>query len=147
MDCSPPGSSVHGIFQAWILDWVAISFSRGSSWPKDRNWVSHIVGRRFIIQATREDNGLIYHVIRFGEQFPLNWASLVAQRLKSLPPMWETRVRSLGLPVCPSIHNLDFKSFFLWNLQVDSKFYTKIQRANYNKDTLHEKQGDSFHPS
>ena len=31
MDCSPPGSSVHGIFQARILEWVAISFSRGSS--------------------------------------------------------------------------------------------------------------------
>ena len=34
-DCSPPGSSVHGIFQAWTLEWVAISFSRGSSWPRD----------------------------------------------------------------------------------------------------------------
>ena len=33
MDCSPPASSVHGIFQARILEWVAISFSRGSSWP------------------------------------------------------------------------------------------------------------------
>ena len=33
MDCSPPGSSVHGIFQVRILKWVAISFSRGSSWP------------------------------------------------------------------------------------------------------------------
>ena len=31
MDCSPPGSSVHGIFQARILEWIAISFSRGSS--------------------------------------------------------------------------------------------------------------------
>ena len=36
MDCSPPGSSVHGIFQARILEWVAISFSRGSSWPRDQ---------------------------------------------------------------------------------------------------------------
>ena len=35
MDCSPPGSSVHGIFQARILEWVAISFSRGSSPPRD----------------------------------------------------------------------------------------------------------------
>ena len=35
MDCSPPGSSVHGIFQARILKWVAISFSRGSSQPRD----------------------------------------------------------------------------------------------------------------
>ena len=35
VDCSPPGSSVHGILQARILEWVAISFSRGSSWPRD----------------------------------------------------------------------------------------------------------------
>ena len=54
MDCSPPGSSVHGIFQAWILEWVAVSFSRGSSWPRDRTRVSRIVGRRFTVWATRE---------------------------------------------------------------------------------------------
>ena len=40
MDCSPTGSSVHGILQARILEWVAISYSRGSSWPKDQTWVS-----------------------------------------------------------------------------------------------------------
>ena len=34
MDCSPPGSSVHGVFQERILEWVAIFFSRGSSWPR-----------------------------------------------------------------------------------------------------------------
>ena len=36
MDCSPPGSSVHGILQARILEWVAIPFFRGSSWPRNR---------------------------------------------------------------------------------------------------------------
>ena len=46
MDCSLPGSSVHGIFQARILEWVTISFSRGTSWPRDRTRVSGIVGRR-----------------------------------------------------------------------------------------------------
>ena len=49
MDCSLPGFSVHGTFQTRILEWVAISFSRGSSQPRDRTWVSHIVGRRFTI--------------------------------------------------------------------------------------------------
>ena len=39
-DCSPPGSSVHGIFLARILDWVSISFSRGFSSPRDQTWVS-----------------------------------------------------------------------------------------------------------
>ena len=54
MDCSLPGSSVHGIFQASVLEWVAISFSRGSSQPRDQTWVSRIVGRCFTIWATRE---------------------------------------------------------------------------------------------
>ena len=54
MDCSIPGSSVHGIFQAKVLEWVAISFSRGSSWPRDWTLVSHIAGRRFTVWATRE---------------------------------------------------------------------------------------------
>ena len=52
--CSPPGSSVHGIFQARILEWVAISSSRGSSRPRDWTWVSFIAGRFFTIWATRE---------------------------------------------------------------------------------------------
>ena len=54
MDYSLPGSSGHGIFQARVLEWVAISFSRGSSWPRDRTRVSFIAGRRFAIWATRE---------------------------------------------------------------------------------------------
>ena len=48
-------SSVHVIFQARVLEWVAISFSRGSSQPRDQTWVSRIVGRCFTIWATRED--------------------------------------------------------------------------------------------
>ena len=47
VDCSQPGSSVQGILQARILEWVAISFSRGSSRPRDRTQVSHIGGRCF----------------------------------------------------------------------------------------------------
>ena len=50
---SPPGSSVHGIFQARILEWVAISFCRGSSWPKDRSQVSCTAGRFFTVRAIR----------------------------------------------------------------------------------------------
>ena len=42
MDCSPPGSSVNQIFQARILEQVAISHSRGSSWPRDRSCVSYV---------------------------------------------------------------------------------------------------------
>ena len=52
MDCSLPGSSIHGIFQARILEWVAISFSRRSSWSRDRTRVSCLVGRHFTVWAT-----------------------------------------------------------------------------------------------
>ena len=54
MDSSLAGSSVHGIFQARVLEWVAISFSRRSSRPRDQNRVSCIVGRHFTVRATRE---------------------------------------------------------------------------------------------
>ena len=54
MDYSLPGSSVHGIFQAIVLEWIAISFSKGSSQPRDRTQVSHDVDRRFTIWATSE---------------------------------------------------------------------------------------------
>ena len=50
-DCSLPGSSVHGIFQARVLEWVAISFSRGSSQPRDWALASHIAGKCFIQKA------------------------------------------------------------------------------------------------
>ena len=45
MDCSPPESSVHGILQARILEWVVISFSRASSQPRDRTQISRTAGR------------------------------------------------------------------------------------------------------
>ena len=52
IDYSPPGSFVHGILQARILEWVAISFSRGSSWPRDCTQLSFIAGRFFTVWAT-----------------------------------------------------------------------------------------------
>ena len=54
MDCSLPGSSVHGIHQERILEWVAISFSRGSSWPRNLTQVSCIAGKFFTYWAMRE---------------------------------------------------------------------------------------------
>ena len=51
MDCSPPGSSVHGILQARILDWVAILFSKESSWPRNETQISRIADRFFTVTA------------------------------------------------------------------------------------------------
>ena len=50
MDCSPPGSSVHGILQAGILEWVAMPSSRKPSQLRDRNYVSHVsyIVRQFL---------------------------------------------------------------------------------------------------
>ena len=62
MDCSLPGSSVHGILQARMLEWVAIPFSRGSSWPRDWTWISCVIaGRFFTVWATREAH-LVYRL-------------------------------------------------------------------------------------
>ena len=117
MDCSLTGSSVHGIFQVRILEWGAISFSRGSSWPRDRTQVSRIAGRRFTIWATSEahfklnseSTVLIQYIKKLGPEmgawlfwscFPrckdISGASLMSQTVKSMPAMWETRVLSLG---------------------------------------------------
>ena len=54
MDRSPPASSAHGIFQARVLEWFAISFSKGSSWPRYRTRVSCDAGGFFTVWATRE---------------------------------------------------------------------------------------------
>ena len=55
-DCSLPVSSVCGISQARILQWVAISFSRGSSQPRDQTQVSYIAGRHFTVRAPGKPN-------------------------------------------------------------------------------------------
>ena len=54
MDCSPPSSSVHGILQARTLQWAAIPFSKGSSWPRGWTRASCTAGRFFTIWAIRE---------------------------------------------------------------------------------------------
>ena len=54
MDCILPDSSLHGMLQARILEWVAVSFSRGPSRPRDRTQVSCVAGRFFTNRATRE---------------------------------------------------------------------------------------------
>ena len=60
---SPLGSSIHGIFQARLLEWVAISFFRAYSQPRDRTQVSCIVGRRFTVWATWEPQNRLYQVL------------------------------------------------------------------------------------
>ena len=60
MDCSLPGSSVHGILQAKILEWFAMSSSRESSQPRDQSWVSGIAGGIFTTETPGKPNKIIH---------------------------------------------------------------------------------------
>ena len=76
MDYSQSGSSIHGILQARTLEWVAIPFSKASSWPRDQTQVSCIAGRFFTIWATR----LWRHPRHLAVNKPQH-------RIKSIPPL------------------------------------------------------------
>ena len=108
LDCNLPGSSVHGIFQARILEWVAISYSRGSSPPSD--W-THIhmypssAGRFFTTVPLGNPNYFLRHE-----------SSLVAQTVKHLPTMWETWVQTLGQEVLLEKEMVTHSSILAWKI-------------------------------
>ena len=83
MDCILPGSSVHGIFQARVLEWIAISFSRASSWPRNQIRVSRIAGRRFTVWATREASGKPYYILIISHLLFPNYTLLMGNSLNS----------------------------------------------------------------
>ena len=100
MDCSPPGSSVHGILQVRMLEWVAIPFSRESSWARNQTRVSCIASQFFTTWATREAPSwfrqfsnsasvtfqifaiflLCYPATLMVPTYPLRWAFLLVPR-------------------------------------------------------------------
>ena len=65
MDCSPSGTSAHGIFQARILEWFAISSSRGSSQPRDRTHISYVscIGRQVLYHKCHLRSPETLHVV------------------------------------------------------------------------------------
>ena len=91
MACSPPGSSIHRIFQVRILEWVAISYSMGSSQPRERTHVSCV---------SCIDRQILSHCATWEAPFTSSWlwigASLVAQLVKNPSVVRETWARSLG---------------------------------------------------
>ena len=96
MSCSPPGSSVHGIFQARILEWVAISFSRGSSWPRDQTQVSCIAGRLLTGWATRE--------FRLAAKYLLHWTSSMVQSISPTTTIISDSIPAAkSLQLCPTL--------------------------------------------
>ena len=100
MDRSPPGSPVHETFQARILEWVAISFSRGSSQPRDRTQVCCTAGRFFTYWATREAvvNGLLpcNYFLPVIDELPIFWITELCRPLL----MWVFLTAS---PLAPSL--------------------------------------------
>ena len=107
VDCSPPGCSIHGILQARILEWVAIPFSRGSSRPRVRTWVSCLAGRFFTIWTTREGLAQAIDIIKvLGRSSSLlAWKGRRASGGSPVVPVsWANLVPPLecgSLPVCP----------------------------------------------
>ena len=91
MDCSPPDSSVLGIFQARILEWVAISFSRGSSWPRNRTCISCVScfeGRFFTHWAIGEVLSHPHLIIRKLSPPSQNIQSLITSHIHCECPNW-----------------------------------------------------------
>ena len=99
MDCSPPGSSVHGILQARILEWVATSFSRGPSRPRDQTQVSCIAGRFFTAEPPEKPPQSVQSLSHVGifaspgtaaRQASLSitsfWSSLTLMSIESVMP-------------------------------------------------------------
>ena len=98
--CSLLGSSVDRIFQARIQEWVTISFSRGSSWPRDRTWVSCTAGRLFTVWATREVLKILYRT-NSKKKIPFHHMGLECKSRKSRDTQnnrqvwpWSTKWRS-----------------------------------------------------
>ena len=92
MDCSLPRSSIHGIFQARVLECIAISFSGGSSQPRDWTQVSHFVGRCFTIWATRKDEGKKVKSLSCVQLFATPWT--VAYQAS---PSWNCPCKNTGV--------------------------------------------------
>ena len=115
MDCSLTGSSIHGIFQARILEWVAISFSWGSSRPRDRTQVFCVSGRLFTIWGTRET-------------LQLHAAAAAAKSLQSCPTLYDTIDGSPSGSAIPGILqtrtlewvSISFSNAWKWKVKVKS---------------------------
>ena len=99
-DCGLPGSSVHGIFPAIVLEWIAISFSRGSSQPRDPTRVSRIVDRRFTVWATVKLQFSSVQSLSRVQLFATPW---IAARQASLS-ITTLGVHSNSLPSSPWCH-------------------------------------------
>ena len=107
MDCSLPGSSIHGIFQAWILEWVAMSSSRRSSQPRDRTQISYVscIGRQ-----------VLYHYCHLGS--PRSTMFQLKNKTKQKQPWYHLCTKAAFILNCPTERCFSGKS--VANLDVDA---------------------------
>ena len=128
-DCSPAGSSVYGILQARILEWVAIPFSRGSSQPRDGSQVSCTAGRFFITWATTLNDMATIHLLTFLKTHFLWVVSYAGHWGTMVDGDWQALVLAIITSVfgycsnCSLLHCqhcLNFKNRFYLNSPHDS---------------------------
>ena len=144
MDYSLPGSSVHGIFQAKIPEWAAISLSRGSSWPRDRTWVSCIAGRFFTNLATNSVQFSSVAQLCPTLWDPMDCSTPVFPVHHQLPELAQTHVHWVGdaiqpshplLPPSPPALNLSqHQGLFQWvgsSHQVAKVLELQLQRQSF----------------
>ena len=125
MDCSLPSSSVHRIFQARILKWVAISFSRGYSWSRDWTWVSCTAGRFFtnwakgiiffsLILTNKEKISMKLRNLPKETQLWMMWVSTNFYLFHTAPSVEKTRFLLSG-----RFQSITFKCDSLYILHID----------------------------
>ena len=118
MDCSLPGFSVHGIFQAIVLEWIAISFSRRSSQPRDRTRVSCIVDRRFTVWATREVNVICIPIFLLYEKMICSICCLNCSGWRNLDNYWYFLLKRLQFHV----------KWVYWKISIVILLYLRTER-------------------
>ena len=153
MDCNPPGSSVHGILQARILEWVAMPSPRGSSRPKDPTWVSYVfcIGR-----------WVLYHPHHLGsplvspEASQLFWGAGMRGRCWGGGPRWRcvwgwgrsqaprsalSTCWAHGTPPCPSF---PLQKTWLWILQGLKPFFSQQTSCPTESPTIESPFGETL---
>ena len=135
MDCSQPGSSVHGSSQGGILEWVAIFFFRESSSPRDQTWVSCIAGRFFTNWITRLPIGIKErvnlkdpHECRTNRSWPgIQLAWLVGKNSISHSYLVFIIARTWKQPRCPSADEWIRKLWYIYTME----YYSAIKKNTF----------------
>ena len=149
IDCSLPDSSDHGSLQATILEWVAISYSRGSSWPRDQTCVSHLswIGRQILYHCTTRE--ALKRCLPYSNLNRIYRIDLQFSLLHVIVPnhvTWFVHVVVLRwLYICCVCKNI-FWSFFSWNYIYSQNFSIMCIIFWFWGDYLkmHSYMGDSF---